>query len=106
MLNLIYEKGSDYILIINEMWLQKAADFQSREYVGANEEELIAFIVVGVILNPRSFWGCSRMEGTKKAPLTKVCHTYPTMMKFGTLTFYLKKIQKIYKSHDTLFEFC
>ena len=37
--------------------------------------------------------------------LPKICHTYPTMMKLGTLILYLKKIQKIYKSHDTSLEF-
>ena len=30
--------------------------------------------------------------GGKKAPLPKICHTYPTMMKLGTVTPYLKKI--------------
>ena len=42
----------------------------------------------------------------KKAPLIKICHTYPTMMKFGTLTSYLRKIQRLYKSRDTPLEFC
>ena len=41
-------------------------------------------------------WG-----GGKKAPLPKICHTYPTMMKLGTVIPYLKKIQKIYESRDT-----
>ena len=31
-------------------------------------------------------------------------HTYPTIMKLGTITRYLKKIQKIYKSRDTHLE--
>ena len=31
----------------------------------------------------------------------RVCHTYPTMMKLGTVIPYLKKIQKIYESRDT-----
>ena len=38
--------------------------------------------------------------------LPKICHTYPTMMKLGTLLLYLKKIQKTYKSRDKLLEFC
>ena len=42
----------------------------------------------------------------KRPPMTKICHAYPTMMKFGTVTLYLKKIQKIYESSDTLREFC
>ena len=43
--------------------------------------------------------------GTKRS-LAKICHTYPTMVKLGTLIPYLKKIQKIYKSCDTPLEFC
>ena len=46
------------------------------------------------------FRGCSRM-GAKKTSLPRICHTYPTMMKLGTVTPYLKKIQKIYESRDT-----
>ena len=47
------------------------------------------------------FWGCSRMEGGKKVPLPKVCHTYLTIMKLATVIPYLKEIQKIYESRDT-----
>ena len=53
------------------------------------------------------FWGCSRMMGDgggAKGP--KICHRYPTMMKFGTVIPCLKKIQKIYESRDTHPEFC
>ena len=42
---------------------------------------------------------------TKKAPHPKVCQTYPTMMKLGTVVPYLKKIQKQYKSPDTPLSF-
>ena len=52
------------------------------------------------------FRGCSRMGGAKKAPLPKICHTYPTMMKLDTVIPYPKKIQKIYESRDTPLEFC
>ena len=38
--------------------------------------------------------------------LPKICHTYPTMMKLGTVIPYLRKIKKIYKSRDTSLEFC
>ena len=48
------------------------------------------------------WWG----EGGKKAPLPKICHTHPAMMKLGTLIPNLKKIQKLYKSRDTLLDFC
>ena len=36
----------------------------------------------------------------KRAPVPKICHTYPTMIKFSTVIPYLKKIQKIYNSRD------
>ena len=54
------------------------------------------------------FRGCSRMGGGagKKSPLPKICRTYPTMMKLGTVIPYLKKLQKLYESHDTLLGFC
>ena len=42
----------------------------------------------------------------KSPPLPKICHTYPTITKLGTVIPYLKKIQKIYESRDTPPEFC
>ena len=47
-----------------------------------------------------------RGGGGKNAPLSKLCQTYPTMMKLGTFISYLKKIQKAYESHGTYLEFC
>ena len=44
--------------------------------------------------------------GGKKVPVPKICHTYPTMMKLGTVISYAKKIQKIYESRDTPLDFC
>ena len=44
--------------------------------------------------------------GGKKPPLPKICHTYPTMMKLGTVIPYPKEIQKIYESRDAPLEFC
>ena len=52
------------------------------------------------------FRGCSRIRGAFWPPVPKICHTYPTMMKLGTVIPYLRKIQKIYKSRDTSLEFC
>ena len=51
----------------------------------------------GSFVNPIQdghFWGCWG------PPLPKICHTYPTMMKLGTVIPYLKKIQKMYESYD------
>ena len=39
-------------------------------------------------------------------PHSKIRHTYPTMMKLGTVIPYQRKIQKMYKSPDTFLEFC
>ena len=32
--------------------------------------------------------------GGQKGPVPNICHTYPTMMKLGTVIPYLKKIKK------------
>ena len=48
------------------------------------------------------FQGCpTDGEVGKKASLPKICHIYPTMVKLGTVIPYLKKLQKLYESHDT-----
>ena len=62
------------------------------------------------IINPiqdELFQGCSRIGGggQKCPPLPKICHTYPAMMKLGTVIPYPKKTQKMYKSRDTPLEF-
>ena len=56
----------------------------------------------------KKFEGCWLMNRSKKfsLPLTKIFHTYPTMMKFGRAIFYLKKIQKTYESRETPLELC
>ena len=55
-------------------------------------------------------WGAlitdDRGGGLKRRLFSKICNTYPAMMKLGTVIPYIKKIQKIYKSRDTLLEFC
>ena len=49
-------------------------------------------------------WG---VGGKKLTPsLPKICNTYHRLMKLGTVIPYLKKIQKIYGSRDTLADFC
>ena len=55
-----------------------------------------------------AFSGLLKDEGgiVKKSPFPKICHTYPTMMKLGTVIPYLRKTQKLYKSRDTSLEFC
>ena len=51
------------------------------------------------------FFGATHGWGDQEGPLSKICHTYPTMMKFGTVIPYLKKIQKIHKLRDMALEF-
>ena len=55
-------------------------------------------------------WAFSEMltdgGGAKRPPISKICHTYPTMMKLATVIPYPKRIQKIYESRDTPPEFC
>ena len=54
------------------------------------------------------FQGCSQMRwgGAFWPLLPKFHHTYPAMMKLGTVIPYLRKIQKMYKSRETSLEFC
>ena len=40
------------------------------------------------------FWPAHGCGQAKKLPLPKICHTYSTMMKLGTLIPYLKKFKK------------
>ena len=44
--------------------------------------------------------GCSQRGEGKNIPLPKICHTYFTMMKLGTVIPYLEKNQKIYEPRD------
>ena len=41
-------------------------------------------------------FGATHGWGAKNPPLPKICHTYPTMMKLGTVINYLRKIQNTY----------
>ena len=48
-----------------------------------------------------SLFGAAHGWGEQKGPLPKIYHTYPKMMKLGTVIPYLKRTQKIRDSHDT-----
>ena len=52
------------------------------------------------------FFGAAQGWGGGRPPFPKICQTYPTMMKLGTVIPYLRKILKVYKSCDTSLEFC
>ena len=49
-------------------------------------------------------WGGKGAAKNPSPPLPKICHTYPAIMKLGTVIPNLKKIQKIYELPDTHFE--
>ena len=42
----------------------------------------------------------------KRSPFPKICHTYPIMMKLGTVIPYLMKTPQKYESRDTPLELC
>ena len=60
-------------------------------------------IIALLALFKMGIFGAAQGWGGQKGPLPKICHTYPTVMKLGTIIPYPKKIQKIYESRDTLF---
>ena len=51
-------------------------------------------------------WGGGGGKKIPPPPLPKTCHTYPTMIKLGTVIPHLKKTQKLYEPRDTSLEFC
>ena len=61
-----------------------------------------------MVINPiqEGLFGAAHGCGVKKAPIPKICHTYPTILKLGTVIPYLKKTQKINDSLDTPLELC
>ena len=53
------------------------------------------------------FGAAHRWKGQKGPPsVPKICDTYPTTMKIGTVISYLRIIQKIYELQDKPLEFC
>ena len=54
----------------------------------------------------KDFFVAAHIWGTTPSLLPKIYHSYPAMMKRGTVIPYLKKIQRIYESRDTPLEFC
>ena len=70
------------------------------------EDKIFYFLIYTLTLFRVGFFRAAHAwggGGGKKAPHTKTCHTYPTMMKLGTVIPCLKKIQKLYNSRDTAF---
>ena len=61
---------------------------------------------VGLFGAAHEWGGGGGQKGFPSLKSVTLCHTYPTIMKLGTVITYLKKIQKINKSRDTPLEFC
>ena len=72
--------------------------------------EFLVLKNVFLMLFRMDFFGASHRwveeGGAKGSPLPKICHTYPAMMKLGTVIPYLRRICKIYESRDKPLEFC
>ena len=51
------------------------------------------------------FFGIAYGLGEQKGPFPKIFHTYPTLVKLGTVIPCVKKLY-IYESRDILLEFC
>ena len=65
------------------------------------------FLFLILTLFRMGFFGAAQGWGwAKRPPFPKICHTYRTMMKLGTVIPYLMQIQKIHESRDTTRKFC
>ena len=51
-------------------------------------------------------FGGGGVWGGQKGPHPNISHTYPTIMKLGTVISCLEKTRKIYESLNALLEFC
>ena len=70
-------------------------------------EIIVANTTVSLTLFRMGLFGTADRWGAKSPPPPlKICHTYPAMMKLGTVIPCLKDIQKIYESRDTPLELC
>ena len=61
---------------------------------------MMMMMIIIIIINPIQdglFWGCSWMGGgvARRPPLLEICHTHPTMMKFGTQGRFKKYIDHV-----------
>ena len=65
----------------------------------------IYVLYVKLILFRMGLFGAAHRWVGQRHPLSKICHTYPTMTKLGTVILYLKKVERIYESRDTALEF-
>ena len=69
-------------------------------------ERIYTILTLTLLTMGLFFRSCSRIRGTKKALLFKICLTYPTMMTLGTVMYYPKKIKNMDNSRNIPLEFC
>ena len=86
----------------NNLFIKRNIAFLSRTKVYLKYKSIVLSRTKVYFLNPIQdglFRGCSRMGrgGAFLPPLPKIRHTYPTLMKLGTVIPSLRKIQKMYK---------
>ena len=92
----------------NNLFIKRNIAFLSRTKVYLNYKSIVLSRTKVYFLNPIQdglFRGCSRM-GRGGGFLPKIRHTYPTMIKLGTVIPCLRKIQKKFKPRDRSLEFC
>ena len=52
------------------------------------------------------FFGAAHRSGDQKGSLSRICRTYPALMKLFTVILYLKGIYILSESRDTSLDFC
>ena len=95
-----YKKTSADSVELSKYWIWESEEKRRISEVGNSPSKLSLNPIQGL------FRTAHRWGWVKRSPLSKICHTYPTLMKLGTLIPYLKRIQKVHKSRGTPLEFC
>ena len=84
-LKILHEEVSlacDCILMIDEMYLRKSAQYQSREYVGVDEEGIITFMAVG-LKQSIPFVAIPEVIFNGHWPVEKVSDNIDNLIEFG-----------------------
>ena len=99
---------TNHEIITIERFIKPTHFWEMFEYLGRLKNFLPIFVKTSPLFRMGFFgaahgWGQSKMP---PPPLHKICHTYPKMMKLGTVITNPKKVQKIYEWCETPLEFC
>ena len=90
-----------WALISQKLFSRKNNIEKKTEYL-----HILTLFTIGIFGAAHTWGGKGGEAKSPPRPLSKILHTYPTIMKFDTVIPYLKQIQKIYESLDTAPEFC